>query len=177
MSRLRAYAPAWIKRLVWNRKHRNAALDPAGCPHEMLDSLTTLDPSASLADFGCGTGNLRAALRFRGWKGHYIGIDTSDRAIQAAKSYGDNNAEWHVSTIEDFPGLAQKVSTICFCESIYYVQPKLVPALLARCQNDLASGGRIVIRVAHTDRHLEHIALLAKLGAQANPPIYDFRKE
>ena len=171
MSRLRAYAPAWIKRLVWNRKHRNAALDPAGCPHEMLDSLTELDPNASLADFGCGTGNLRASLRSRGWKGHYIGIDTSDRAIEEARRYDDGNAEWHVSTIEGFPGLAQNVNVICFCESIYYVQPKLVPPVLARCQKALASDGRILIRIAHTGRHPEHIALLAKLGAQSNPPI------
>jgi 2-polyprenyl-3-methyl-5-hydroxy-6-metoxy-1,4-benzoquinol methylase len=176
MSRLRAYAPAWIKRLVWNRKHKNAALDPAGCPHEMLDSLTALDPNASLADFGCGTGNLRASLRSRGWKGHYIGIDTSDRAIEEAKRYEDHNAEWHVSTIEDFPDLTQKVSTISFCESIYYVQPKFVPGVLARCQQSLAPGGRILIRVAHTERHVEHIELLKQLGAHAMPPIYVLQK-
>jgi 2-polyprenyl-3-methyl-5-hydroxy-6-metoxy-1,4-benzoquinol methylase len=172
MSRLRAYAPAWIKQLVWNRKHRNATVDPADCPHEMLDSLTRLDPNAAIADFGCGIGNLRAALRARGWKGHFVGIDTSDRAIQEAKRSEDSNAEWHVSTIEDFPGLNQKVSTICFCESIYYVQPRFVPAVLARCQQALSSGGRILIRVAHKERHLEHIELLMRLGAQAHPPIY-----
>lgn len=177
MSRLRAYAPAWIKQLVWNRKHRNASVNPADCPHDMLDSLTTLDPNAAVADFGCGIGNLRAALRVRGWKGHFIGIDTSDRAIQEAKRFEDSNAEWHVSTIEDFPGLTQKVSTICFCESIYYVPPKLVPAVLERCQQALGSGGRILIRVVHKDRHPEHVALLTKLGAQAQPPLYVLQKQ
>ena len=177
MSRLRAYAPAWIKRFVWNRKHRNEALDPHGCPHEMVDSLATMDPNASLVDFGCGPGNLRAALRSRGWKGHYIGIDASDQAIEEGKKYEDKNAEWHVSTIEDFPVLTDKVNTICFCESIMYVRPKLVPAVFARCHQSLAPGGRIVIRVAHKDRHYEYIELFGKLGAQANPPIYVLPKQ
>ena len=172
MSKLRAYAPAWVKRIVWNRKHSGVSIDPVGCPHDLLECLRALDSSASVADFGCGAGNLRAALRSRGWNGHYVGIDTSERAIEEAKKADDKNAEWHVSTIEDFPILAQKVSTICFCESIYYVKVKDVPTVLARCGQSLASEGRIVIRIAHTERHREYVALLRGVGAQCSPPMY-----
>ena len=177
MSKLRAYAPAWVKRMVWDRKHLSTRIDPEGCPHDLLECLRTLDSNAGIADFGCGAGNLRAALRSRGWKGHYVGVDTSERAIEVARKSEDSNAEWHVSTTEDFPILTQKVSTICFCESIYYIQTKSVPTVLARCHQSLSPGGRIVIRIYHTDRHREYIALLVGLGAQCKPPIYSLTKE
>ncbi len=127
---------------------------------------------------GCGAGNLRAALRSRGWIGHYVGIDVSEHVIEkvAAKSE-DTNAEWHVSALEDFPILEEQFSTICLCESLYYVEFGSVPTLLARCRQSLVSGGRIVIRIWHADRHRDCIALLAGLGSQSNPPIYILTKE
>ena len=118
-------------------------------------------------------GNLRAALRLRGWRGHFIGVDVSKQAIEAARQSEDNNAEWHLSAIEDFPILNKKVSTICLCESIYYVRVGLVPALLERCRRSLASpGGRIIVRIWHTTRHREYIALLSGLGFESALPIY-----
>ena len=173
MSILRSYAPTFIKRLVWNWKHKNASIDLAGCPHELLDCLRTYDSNSAVLDLGCGAGNLRAALRSRGWNGHFIGVDVSEQVIEVAKKSRDNNAEWHVSAIEDFPIPDKKVNIICLCESIYYVKPNLVPALLERCRQSLVSpGGRIIIRIWHTDRHREYIALLSGLGAEINPPIY-----
>lgn len=173
MSRLRSYAPAFIKRIVWNWKHGSTSIDPAACPHDLLECLRTLDSNSGVLDLGCGPGNLRAALRLRGWNGHFIGVDVSEHIIEVAKKSESNNAEWHVSTIEYFPIPNQKVSTICLCESIYYVKPESVSTLLERCRQSLVSpGGRIVIRIWHADWHREYIALLLGLGAQSNPPIY-----
>ena len=78
------------------------------------------------------------ALRSRGWNGHFIGVDVSEQVIEVAKKSRDNNAEWHVSAIEDFPIPDKKVNIICLCESIYYVKPNLVPALLERCRQSLS---------------------------------------
>jgi SAM-dependent methyltransferase len=172
LSRLRSVAPVFIKRLVWNLKHRNSGIDPAKCPHDLLGYFRLLEPNSAVLDLGCGHGNLRAALRLRGWNGHFIGVDVSDLAIETAKKSKDNNAEWHVSAIEKFPIPEQKVGAICLCESLYYVNLSLVPALLQRCRQSLVSGGPIIIRVWSADQHREYLTLLSSLGAQVNPPIY-----
>jgi cyclopropane fatty-acyl-phospholipid synthase-like methyltransferase len=172
MSKLRSFAPVFMKRIVWNRKHQHSSIDPARCPRDLLECLRTLGSNSSVLDLGCGAGNLRAALRARGWNGHFIGVDVSEEVTEIAQKSDDQNAEWYVSAIEDFPILSQKVDTICLCESIYYVRRLSVPTLLARCRQSLVSGGRIIIRIWDTEQHREYIALLESLGAQSSPPIY-----
>lgn len=172
MSKLRAYAPIFIKRIAWNRKHLDTSVNPEKFPEALLENLFSSESHSGVLDLGCGTGNLRAALRLRGWNGRYIGVDISEQAIDTARKLEDNNAEWHVSAIEDFPFPNQKVSIICICESIYYVELGHVPALIERCRNSLVHGGRIVIRIVHATRHREYIKLLSGLGARSNPPVY-----
>ena len=51
--------------------------------------LTTLvkdDPDASILDYGCGYGALRAYLRERGHRGRYVGFDISQSMIDAARA-------------------------------------------------------------------------------------------
>jgi SAM-dependent methyltransferase len=143
----------------------------------VLEVLDKMDRNAGVLDLGCGPGNLRAALRSRGWNGHYVGVDVSEEVIEVAKKLEDNNAEWHVSTIEDFPITSHVVSTICLCETIYYVNPESVSRVLAQCRQSLVSGGRIVIRIWDTEQHRDYVALIESLGAQSNPPIYILTKE
>jgi SAM-dependent methyltransferase len=170
--KLRSYLPVFIKRIVWNWKHRASSTEAALCPHDLLENLSTLKAEGALLDLGCGPGNLLAALRLAGWKGQFIGMDVSEKTIEIAKKSGDANAEWHVSAIENFPIPNQKVSIVCLCESIYYANVGAVPSLLARCRECLEPGGRIVIRIWHAAEHQEYIGVLSSLGAQANPPIY-----
>jgi SAM-dependent methyltransferase len=177
MSKLRSYVPVFIKRITWNWKHQRSSIDPARCPQDLLECLRTLESNSGILDLGCGAGNLRAALRSRGWNGRFIGVDVSEQVMEIAKKSEDSNAEWHVSAIEDFPILAQRVGAVCLCESLYYVRPLSVPALLDRCRQSLVPQGRIVIRISDADRHREYIALLQGLGAQTNPPIYLLTKE
>ena len=172
MSRVRSYAPGFIKQIVWNWKHRRSAIHPEGCPHDLLKHLRTLECSARVLDLGCGPGNLRAALRLCGWRGHFIGVNVPSRPLSDSRQSEDNKAEWHLSAIEDFPILNEKVSAICLCESIYYVRVGLVPAC-QRCRQSLISPrGRIIIRIWHTARHREYIALLSDLGFESALPIY-----
>jgi SAM-dependent methyltransferase len=172
VAKLRSSLPVFVKRIVWNWKHRESSTEAALCPHELLDSLSNLEVKAAVLDLGCGPGNLLAALRVRGWNGHFIGVDVSEKTIEIAKKSGDANAEWRVSAIENFPIPSQKVSTVCLCESIYYVNLGDVSGPLKRCRECLEPGGRIVIRICHAAEHREYIELLSSLGAQANPPIY-----
>jgi SAM-dependent methyltransferase len=164
--------PVFIKRAVWNWKHQSTGIDPRRCPQDLLEALRTLGADACVLDLGCGPGNLRAALRLRGWKGHFIGVDVSEKVIAVARKAHDSNAEWHAAPIEGFTVPDQKANAVCLCESIYYVKPKSVPLLIDRCRHSLGSPGRIVIRIWHADRHREYIDILLGLGAQPTPPIY-----
>lgn len=175
--KFRSHAPGFVKRIVWDWKHRHTRVNPKGFPHELLECLGSLDSDSGVVDLGCGPGNLRAALRSRGWNGHYVGVDVSQEVIEVAKKSKDTNAEWHVSTIEEFPILSHKVSTICFCETIYYVKPEFVLRLLEQCRQSLVCGGRIVIRIWDTKQHRDYVAIVAGLGAQSDPPIYILSKE
>jgi trans-aconitate methyltransferase len=177
MSKLRSYVPVFMKKIMWNWKHQRSSIDPARCPRDLLECLRTLESDSGVLDLGCGAGNLRAALRSRGWNGRFIGVDVSEQVMEIARKSKDSHAEWHVSAIEDFPILSQEVGAICFCESIYYVRPSLVPTLLARCRQSLIPQGQIVIRISDADRHREYVTLLTGLGVESKPPIYILPRE
>lgn len=70
----------------------------------------------------------------------FIGVGIADKAIQVNRAAEDRGAEWHVSTIEEFPLPPQKVEAICLCESLYYARHQAVPLLLGRCHACLSPG-------------------------------------
>jgi SAM-dependent methyltransferase len=146
------FAPIFIKRLVWERKRRGRETNASLCPHEFVKFLIPkLRPSAVLLDFGCGEGNLLAALRSHDWQGHYIGVDISESAVRTSKLLHDFNAEWYVSPIETFP--LRRADMVCFVESLYYA--KNVSELLKRwAHSDMC------IRICHTHQHADVIANL-----------------
>ncbi len=149
---LRSFAPIFVKRLVWNRKHLGREINGSLCPLDFVDFLTPiLRPSDRLVDLGCGQGNLLAALRARGWKGRYIGVDISERAIATAKQMQDADAEWCVSPIETFA--ARESNIVCFVESLYYARN--VPELLRRWEHSAN-----YIRICNSERHADVIAHL-----------------
>ena len=115
--------PVFIKRMVWNWKYQSTSMIPPRARMDCWSASVHWSPTPDSLIQGCGPGNLRAALRTRGWNGHFVGVDVSEQVIEVARKSEDTNAEWHVSAIEDFPIPHQKVSTICLCESIYYVDP------------------------------------------------------
>lgn len=160
----RNMAPGFIKRWVWNRKSFNADTNVDRCPVDFVEFLiASLDPNDSLLDFGCGPGNLLLALRARGWGGHYIGVDVSDRAIELGKKIGDKNAEWHVSLIEDFP--VGDVNAVCFVESLYYARS--VTETLARW-----SHANTYVRIVHADRHFDVLVQMEGFRRDGTGPIW-----
>jgi SAM-dependent methyltransferase len=149
---IRALAPAFIKKWIWDRRPKNEGR-PEFCPVDFRKLLgSRLGPHDTLLDFGCGTGSLLLALRKDGWKGHYIGVDVSSKSIALARKIGDENAEWFSGLIEDFPTLPE-VTVVSFVESLYYVND--VPRLLRRWKQ-----ADIYARIGHEKRHSDVIAQL-----------------
>lgn len=62
-----------------------------------LVRLVENDPDASVLDYGCGYGALRAYLRERGHRGPYIGFDISERMIDAACAGGSDGRSQFLS--------------------------------------------------------------------------------
>jgi SAM-dependent methyltransferase len=60
------------------------------------------DLNASIIDLGCGYGGFLRYLRDRGFSGHYLGLDLSDKMIESAKDYckDDTNSAFHAQNIE-----------------------------------------------------------------------------
>ena len=176
VNNIRSSAPPLVKKFIWDRKHRTNSINPAKCPDDLLGCLDSLKSDSAVLDLGCGTGNLRAALRKRGWKGRFIGVDVSQVAIETARKSEDENSEWHVSTIEKFPIPTQMVDAVVFCESIYYVREEALATLLGRCHQPLTRGGRIISRIWDPHEHHNYVKLLLKLGAEDSSPLYILTK-
>jgi hypothetical protein len=154
----RSSAPVWLKRLVWNIKHAR----PSGeCPRSFAELVAArVGNDGSILDIGCGSGSLLVALRKRGWQGRYIGLDISDRAVQAVNALSDSNAEALVSEIEGFSLPPSKVDAICFVESLYYVRAVRVIEVLQRCRGCLNAHGGIYIRMWDVREHEAYVRAL-----------------
>ena len=144
MFHFRSSAPAFVKKLIWDRKYRDVTTNPDICPSDLLRHLASIDKNASVLDLGCGVGNLLAALRRRGWAGIFVGVDVSEQAIETSRKIGDANARWYVSTIEDFKiPTATPFDVISLCESLCYVKPMRLDAVLNGCLFALSATGKI----------------------------------
>ncbi|MBV9573100.1 MAG: class I SAM-dependent methyltransferase [Acidobacteriales bacterium] len=152
----RSYMPDAIKKILWNRKHKDAPAGAQFCPDDFLELLLSkLKPSSSVLDLGCGSGNLLAALRNRGWQGHYTGVDISDSVIERTKKVGWPNADWVVSSLDDFPAL--KADFACFVESLYYARhPEMALQRAREC------APVVLVRIVHSGQHADVVELLDK---------------
>lgn len=168
----RSIAPAFIKKLVWDRRYQNAKTNPDTCPRDLLGHLSSIDRSASVLDLGCGAGNLLVAMRRRGWAGHFTGVDVSEQAIETARNIGDAKAQWHISTIEDFNISPGAFKAISLCETIYYVRQSRLEETLAKCLAGLAPAGALYIRIVHADCHRHYVERLKSIGARFEAPMF-----
>src|ERR1700693_1100731 len=85
---LRANAPTFVKKLIWEIKYgfRNYAM--AVAPGEVVSHLSRLPNHAGILELGCGGGSLLKALRQTGWEGHYCGRDISEAANRGGCKMG-----------------------------------------------------------------------------------------
>jgi SAM-dependent methyltransferase len=159
MESLRSSAPSFVKKVVWDFKHRKSQNNPNASP--ILDFLASrIGAGESLLDFGCGTGNLLTGLRRKSWIGEYTGVDISPKAIAVAQELADRKSQWRICPAEHF-SFDRNYDIICFVESIYYVRRERIQDLLLRCR---AHCRRIYIRIWDLVRHDDFVTEIHKFG-------------
>jgi 2-polyprenyl-6-hydroxyphenyl methylase/3-demethylubiquinone-9 3-methyltransferase len=100
-------------------------------------------PSALILDVACGEGILQGYLKRWGYRG-YLGIDTSQAAIEKANSRNDDCTLFMTADAEQFTP-PHEFTSIVFSECLYYfADPGRV---LRQYANWLTGGGIIVISV------------------------------
>ncbi|HEY1689703.1 MAG TPA: class I SAM-dependent methyltransferase [Solirubrobacteraceae bacterium] len=170
ISNLPYRARAWVRRRGADRRYRRAPYDLAGVtPGKVLD-------------VGCGSGDLLAHFRDRGWETY--GIDPGAASVAAARRRG---AQVHEGTLEDQPWEPGSFHLITFQHSLEHIVGPVDALLRARAL--LAPGGLLIVDVPnwrcwqrllfrnrwfHLDlpRHQQHFSprslqrLASKLGLQ-----------
>lgn len=162
---LRANAPTFVKKLIWEIKYgfRDYAMPVA--PGDVVSQLSRLPNHARILELGCGGGSLLKALRQTGWQGHYCGSDISEAAIRGASKIEKNgNSSWVVSDIESFDS-DLKWDVIALVESIYYVKVEKVGQILTRAVGMLNADGYLLLRVHDFAKHHEYIDVIRGLGS------------
>jgi ArsR family transcriptional regulator len=116
--------------------------------------LALLPPTWTVADLGCGTGALTAALAPRMKK--VVGVDRSPAMLQAARrrTAGLDNVKLHEADLSDLPLASASCDAALLVLVLAYLdEPALV---LAEARRILRKGGRLVVvdAVRHTDEEL-----------------------
>ncbi len=80
-----------------------------------------VEPEASVLDVGCGTGDLLAYLRDRGFKGRYLGVDLTPEMVDVARGRG-LDGEFLVANLLDLgaEGLASLSCDYVLASGIFY---------------------------------------------------------
>ncbi len=114
--------------------------------------LALLPPSWTVADLGCGTGALTAALAPRVRR--VVGVDRSAAMLQAARkrTAGLRNVELHEADLAELPLAAGSADAALLVLVLAYL-PDPMP-VLAEARRVLKKGGRLV--VVDAARHEDH---------------------
>ena len=69
-----------------------------GWPPGFERILPHLRPAANVLDVGCGNGRLLAFLIERGWRGRYLGLDSSAGLLAEAEQHAEPDADRRIAT-------------------------------------------------------------------------------
>lgn len=114
-----------------------------GVRAEVLPYVTLLEPDAVVADLGCGTGQVVAALA--PLVGRAIGVDGSIEMIEAARARiaETPNAELRHGQLEDLPLRDGEVDVALMSLVLHYVVEP--PKVLSEARRAIRAGGRLSI--------------------------------
>lgn len=125
-----------------------------------------IDPSATVLDLGCGTGNLTLALLNGrlGPTGRIVAVDISEKMLERAKrKVADTRVSWHCAAAEQLPLEAGAIDhVICFSAWPHFQDPLAVARELRRV---LRSGGYLHIL------HLISRSDVNRIHAEAHPAV------
>jgi SAM-dependent methyltransferase len=105
--------------------------------------LALLDPTWQVADLGCGTGQVTAAIA--PWVKHVIAVDASEAMLEAAgeRLSGQGNVELRRGDLEAVPIAAQSVDVALMFLVLHYVPD--VARAIAEASRVVRRGGRLLI--------------------------------
>ncbi len=104
----------------------------------------------SILDLGCGSGSTGNELSGTAYQ-VYTGVDISDVALENAKKRTEENrrgdkSRYFQSNIFSYVP-TRRYDVILFRDSIYYVPPRKIKAMLDRYSKSLKKGGVFIVRM------------------------------
>jgi SAM-dependent methyltransferase len=94
---------AELNRVFYTQFADDFARTRRGWPPGFDRILPHLRPAANVLDLGCGNGRLLAFLLERGWRGHYLGLDSSQKLLAVAEEHARVALRACASTETDGP--------------------------------------------------------------------------
>jgi ubiquinone/menaquinone biosynthesis C-methylase UbiE len=125
-----------------------------GSTSHLLSYLALLDPRATVADLGCGTG--RAAQALASWVDRVVAIDGSEEMLRAARTRLDPhpNIEVRQADLESLPLTDESVDCALLLLVLHHIaEPARV---LAEARRVLRSPGTLVITDMTSHEHDEY---------------------
>ncbi len=108
-------------------------------------ALGFLIPPLTVADLGCGEGNL--SIEAARWARKVIGIDRSADVLRKARALADKaevrNIVWKRGEIEDLPLEARSVDVVLLSQALHYAQDPV--KALREAERILVPGGKILL--------------------------------
>jgi SAM-dependent methyltransferase len=160
-----SWGSAETKRELWNREFGSGRWD--FCDNTEGDVIYGLigkySRNGSILELGCGSGNTACELDASAYS-EYTGVDISDNALEkaAARSKKAGRASKNRYIQGDIVAYVPdgKFDVILFRESIYYVPPYKITAVLRRYSESLAPQGVILVRWHDASKGSEFLSLL-----------------
>lgn len=156
------YGPENAKRHLWNGEFstgRWSCLDQTGdeSVHLQIEKYAN---NGGVLDLGCGPGTTSLELNPAAYS-FYTGVDISDVAVQKATARAqelgraDRNEYCQSDILTYVP--TRQYDVILYGDSIYYVPPRKIAAMLKRYSTYLTKGGVFIARMFDVSGKRQHI--------------------
>jgi SAM-dependent methyltransferase len=146
------YGTPKVKQWLWDAQFSQGRWDcldttPGDCVYSRIEKSAN---GGSILDLGCGSGSTANELDASTYQ-DYTGVDISKVAIGKAQRMTEENSRGHKSRFYQ-SDLATFVPTkqfdvILFRDSIYYIEPKRIKAILERYSKWLKEDGVFIVRM------------------------------
>ena len=146
------WGPSRIKQELWNKEYAGGRWDH--CQDTATDPVYGFIIKhcrrGSILDLGCGAGNTGTELPSEAYR-DYTGVDISDLALARASARSascgraSQNSYQHSDILTYVP--ARRHDIILFRESIFYIPPRKIRAMLARYERYLEDHGVFMLTV------------------------------